>query len=143
MRAERTALLSLVLFAARASAADSPAVPADPYEEAQTTASRQPSPVRLAPATVYVMTSQDIRESGVRTLYDALRSVPGVEVLATRASHAEVSIRGFDQPLANRTLVLLDGRTVLNGYFDNVIWEEIPVTLEEVDRIEVVEGPAS
>lgn len=39
--------------------------------------------------------------------------------------------------------MLLDGKTVLNGYFDFAVWEEIPVTLEEIDRIEVVEGAVS
>ena len=107
------------------------------------TAARQPQPLHRAPATVYVVTARDIETSGAQTLWDALRGVPGVEVMTTRTLHGEVSIRGLNKPLNNRTLVLLDGKTVLNGFWDFVTWENIPVTLEEIDRIEVVEGPVS
>jgi iron complex outermembrane receptor protein len=106
-------------------------------------AARKPSTTALAPATVYVVTSDDIRASGAQTLWDALRTVPGVDVMSERTSQGDVSIRGLNQSLNNRTLVLLDGKTVLNGFYDFTDWETIPVSLEEVDRIEVVEGPTS
>jgi iron complex outermembrane receptor protein len=106
-------------------------------------ASLEPQPLSRAPATVYVVDADEIRASGAETLWDALRLVPGVDVISTRAHYGEVSLRGMDKPFNNRTLVLLDGKTVLNGYFDFVNWESIPVSTEEIDRIEIVEGPAS
>lgn len=113
-------------------------------EEAEVvTAARRPTPVSQAPATTYVVQGDDIRGSGAQTLWDALRSVPGVDVMSTRAMSGEVSVRGLNRPLSNRTLILVDGRTVLQGFFDVVLWEEIPVTFDEIDRVEVVEGPAS
>ncbi len=134
--------------AAAALAGALPAAAQDAFQffkdEAQVvTASRRPSPLRAAPATVYVVTAEDIKVPGAQTLWDALRGVPGVEVMTSRTMQGDVGIRGLNMPLNNRTLVLLDGRTVLNGYFDFVIWEVIPVSLDEIDRIEVVEGPAS
>jgi outer membrane receptor for ferrienterochelin and colicin len=96
-----------------------------------------------APASVHVITADDIRASGIVNLWDALRPVPGVDVMSPRTSHGEVAIRGLNKASNNRTLVLLDGRTVLNGFFDYVDWEAIPVMIEEIDRIEVVEGAAS
>ncbi len=124
------------------------AAEADPFaffmEEAQVvTASRRREPLRRAPATTYVVTSQDIKASGALNLWDALRAVPGLDVASSRAAQGEIGIRGLDKALSNRVLVLLDGRTALNGYFDFVVWESIPVTLEEIDRVEIVEGPAS
>ena len=107
------------------------------------TAARRPGAIRRAPATVYVVTREDIAASGAQTVWDALRGVPGVDVMSARTAHGEVSVRGLNRLQNNRTLVLLDGKTVLNGFFDYVVWEEIPVTLEEIDRIEIVEGPAS
>ncbi|MDA0747015.1 MAG: TonB-dependent receptor [bacterium] len=98
---------------------------------------------RQAPATVYVVSAEDLKLSGAKTLWDALRHVPGVDVLSTRTFYGEVSIRGLNKALSNRTLVLMDGRSVLDGPFDTTFWEGIPVVLEEIDRIEVVEGPAS
>lgn len=113
-------------------------------QEAQVmTASLQPTRLSDAPATVYVVTAEDIAASGGNSLWDALRGVPGVDVMTTRAWHGEVGIRGLNGPLNNRVLVLLDGKTVLNGFFDFVTWEAIPVALAEIDRIEVVLGPAS
>jgi len=113
-------------------------------EEAKVvSASRQPQSRDQAPATVYVVTSEDIKDSGAQHIWDALRNVPGVDVIQTRTGQAEVSIRGLDQPFNNRTLVLLDGKTVMNGLFDYVTWDSIPVTMDEIDRIEIVEGPAS
>lgn len=106
-------------------------------------ASHRPLPLRLAPATVHVVTAEEIRASGAQTLWDALRSVPGVDVMNTRAFQGEVGIRGLNRALNNRTLVLVDGVTVLNGFGDFVTWESIPISLEEIDRIEVVEGAAS
>jgi iron complex outermembrane receptor protein len=107
------------------------------------TPARRPTTAANAPATTYVVTSDDIRDSGAQTLWDALRAVPGVDVMSERTSQGDVSIRGLNQSLNNRTLVLLDGKTVLNGFLDFTDWETIPVTMEEIDRIEVVEGPTS
>ncbi|MBI4423537.1 MAG: TonB-dependent receptor [Elusimicrobia bacterium] len=106
-------------------------------------AALQPKAVREAPGTVHILTASDIEASGAQTLWDALRAVPGVDVMAPRAFQGEVSIRGMGKPLNNRTLVLLDGRTVLNGFFEYANWESIPVALADIDRIEVVAGPAS
>jgi iron complex outermembrane receptor protein len=107
------------------------------------TASRIPLSVQQTPATVYVITGEEIAAMGAQTLWDALRTVPGVDVMTTRTFYGEVSIRGLNKYLNNRTLVQVDGRTVLNGLFDTVYWEGIPVTMSEIDRMEVVLGPAS
>ena len=113
-------------------------------EEAQViTASRQAQPLSLAPATAYVVTAADIEASGAQTLWDALRGVPGVDVMVVQTFQGEVSIRGLNKALNNRVLVLLDGNPVLRGYFDRVAWDALPVGKEEIDRIEVVEGPVS
>jgi len=113
-------------------------------QEAQVvTASRQPSTQAQSPATVYVVTSEDIHDSGAQTIPDALRTVPGVDVMEERTSQQDVGIRGLNEAMNNNVLVLLDGKTVLNGFFDSVDWEAIPVTMDEIDHIEVVEGPAS
>lgn len=108
------------------------------------TASRQAVPPRKAPASVYVISSADIEAAGpAARLWDLLRNVPGVDVTESRAFYANVSIRGLNEPVNNRTLVLLDGKSVLHSFYGIVNWEDIPVSLSEIDRIEVVEGPAS
>jgi len=106
-------------------------------------ASRRPQPLYRAPATVYVVSGEELMASGAQTLWDGLRRVPGVDVIDIRSLYGGVSIRGLAKPLNNRTLVLLDGRTILDGYVDSPNWERGSVLLEDVERIEVVEGPIS
>lgn len=107
------------------------------------TASRTPHALRDAPATVRVVTRDELQAYGAVHLWDALRGVPGVDVVSARSAHGLVSIRGLGKVNNNRTLVLLDGRRTLDGYVESLNWEALPVTLDEIDRIEVVEGPAS
>ncbi|OGR44170.1 MAG: hypothetical protein A2X28_01335 [Elusimicrobia bacterium GWA2_56_46] len=114
-------------------------------EEARViTASRQAVPARKAPASVYVITSEDIETAGgaVR-LWDLIKNVPGVDVIESRSFYGNVSIRGLNEPLNNRTLVMLDGKTVLHPFYGIVNWEDIPVSMSEIDRIEIVAGPVS
>lgn len=113
-------------------------------EEARvTTASRQPTTRQEAPATVHVVTAKDIQDAGAQTIWDALRMVPGVDVMIVQTFQGEVAIRGLNKAVNNRVMVLLDGKPILSGYFERVNWEYLPVGLAEIDRIEVVLGSAS
>lgn len=107
------------------------------------TASRSPHDVHDAPATVHVVTRADLDAYGMFHLWDALRGVPGVDVFSARAADGIVSIRGQAKVNNNRTLILLNGRRVLDGYVESLDWESLPVAQDEIDRIEIVEGPVS
>jgi len=104
-------------------------------------ASKKAEPVANAAAAVYVVTSEDIIRSGVTTIPDALRMVPGMQVARTDSNSWAISIRGFNNGLANKLLVLIDGRTIYNPVFGGVLWEAHDLMLEDVERIEVVRGP--
>lgn len=90
---------------------------------------------------VYVLTGEDIRRSGVTTIPDALRLVPGVQVARIDANSWAIGIRGFASALARSVLVLIDGRSVYNPLFAGTYWEIQDTFLEDIDRIEVVRGP--
>lgn len=107
------------------------------------TASRIPSKMSRVPATVHVVTSEDIKASGALNVWDALRVVPGLDIMSTKTSYADMNARGLNRVINNRIMVLLDGKSATNPFYDITNWASIPVTLEEIDRIEVVEGPAS
>lgn len=94
-----------------------------------------------ASAAIYVITSEDIARSGITTIPDALRMVPGVDVARSDSNSCAISIRGFNSALANKLLVLIDGRTVYNPVFGGVLWEAHDLMLEDIARIEVVRGP--
>lgn len=94
-----------------------------------------------APAAVFVITGDDILRAGATTIPDALRLAPGVQVAQSDSNSWAISIRGFNGALANKLLVLIDGRTVYNPLYSGIYWEAQDVVLEDVDRIEVVRGP--
>ncbi|MEW6751013.1 MAG: TonB-dependent receptor [Candidatus Latescibacterota bacterium] len=101
------------------------------------------SPERLASATaaITVLTGEELRQLGVRSVPEALRWVPGMQVGRIDANKWEVSARGFSGLFADKLLVLIDGRSVYNPLFSGVFWEVQDVDLADVERIEVVRGP--
>ena len=95
----------------------------------------------LAPAAVFVLTAEDLRRSGVTSIPEALRLVPGVQVGRMDANKWAISARGFNDFFANKLLVLIDGRSVYTPVFSGVFWETHDVVLEDLERIEVIRGP--
>jgi iron complex outermembrane receptor protein len=122
------------------SAGDEGAVP---YEERVVTASRRAQSSLEAPNATTVITSEDIRLSGATSLPELLRRVPGAEVMMLGTGSANLSLRGFNQRVANKVLVLVDGRTEYQDFLGMTLWSSIPVELEDIERIEVIRGPGS
>lgn len=112
-------------------------------EESVSIAVRHEQPISDAPSNVYVITDEDIRHSGAIDLPTVLRRIPGLEVMQTTGADFNVSVRGNNQLLANKILVLVDGRSIYEDIQGQVWWKAIPVTLPEIKRIEVLKGPAS
>jgi iron complex outermembrane receptor protein len=108
-----------------------------------TSVSKKPEQLLDAPASIYVITHDDIRRSGVTTLPDALRLAPNLEVAQTSSSQYVISSRGFIGSAGNKMLVLIDGRSVYTPLFSGVFWDTKEVMLEDIDRIEVISGPGS
>lgn len=89
----------------------------------------------------YVLSSEDIRRSGVTSIPEALRLVPGVQVARMSGNTWAISIRGFNRQFSNKLLVLIDGRVVYTQLFSGVGWDLHDYVLEDIDRVEVVRGP--
>jgi len=96
-----------------------------------------------APASIYVISAEEIRRAGVTSLPEALRLAPNLQVARADTNQYAISARGFNNVLANKMLVLIDGRTVYSPLFSGVFWEAQQVMLEDVDRIEVISGPGA
>ena len=112
-------------------------------EETVSIASRYEQPISQAPSNVYVITDEDIRQSGATDLPTVLRRIPGLEVMQMSGADFNVSVRGDNQTAANKLLVLVDGRSIYVDVQASVFWKAIPVTLPEIKRIEFIKGPAS
>ncbi len=104
-------------------------------------ASRHLEPTQGSPSAIFVLTRDDLLRSGVTTVPDALRLVPGVQVGRVDANKWAVSIRGFNSREANKLLVLVDGRSIYDPLFSGMLWESQDFLLEDIDRIEVIRGP--
>lgn len=106
-----------------------------------TSASRKEQRVSDTPSAVYVLTQDDIRRSGIRTLPELFRLVPGMQVAQINANNWAVSARGFNDLWSNKLLVLVDGRSIYTQQFSGVFWRDQDLALDDIERIEVVRGP--
>ncbi|MFG0330250.1 MAG: TonB-dependent receptor plug domain-containing protein [Phycisphaerales bacterium] len=96
-----------------------------------------------APAAIYVITAEDIRRTGHRSIAEAMRMVPGMNVARINSSNWAISARGFNGAYANKLQVLVDGRVVYDPLFSGVFWDIQDVILEDLDRIEIIRGPGA
>src|SRR5258708_4831055 len=106
-----------------------------------TSVSKKPERLADAPASVFVITADDIRRSGVTSLPEALRLAPNLQVAQVSASAYNIRARGINNTTANKLLVLVDGRSVYSPVFSGVFWDVQNVMLEDIERIEVISGP--
>src|SRR6266487_1981975 len=108
-----------------------------------TSVSRRPEKLSETASAIQVITREDIRRSGATRLPEALRLATNLEVDQLDASQWAISARGFNSPLANKLLVLIDGRTVYSPLFAGVFWDTQDVLLEDIEQIEVISGPGA
>jgi outer membrane receptor for ferrienterochelin and colicin len=115
----------------------------DVFDETVVTASRgAQSPLDAANSTS-IVTEQDIRLSGITKIPELLRRLAGVDIMEVTGAQTEVSLRGFNQRLSNKVLVLVDGRSIYVDLLGATIWQTLSIGVEDIARIEVVRGPAS
>lgn len=112
-------------------------------EPVVTSVTGKPMRASEAPVAIEVVTQEDIQRSGARDIPQLLKRYAGVEVYRATFGRADVAIRGYAQPLANRVLVLLNGRQVNLGGFGHTLFERLGIQMEEIRQIEVVKGPNS
>jgi len=147
-------------LAAGALAAASPALCAQPSASAQlnelkrlsieqltkvevTSVTRSPQPLSQSAAAVAVVTGGQIERSGARSIPEAIRYVPGLDVAQVTASDWAVSSRGFSSVDSPDLLVLSDGRSIYTPLFSGVFWDVQDYLMRDIERIEVVRGPGA
>jgi len=91
-------------------------------------------------AAVYLLTQDEIRRSGVRTLAELFRLVPAMHVARANSASWAMGVRGFSDVYADKLLVLIDGRSVYNRNFSGVFWDMEDMLVDDIDHIEVIAG---
>jgi iron complex outermembrane receptor protein len=106
-----------------------------------TSVSRKEQKLSETGAAIFVITQDDIHRSGAANIPDVLRMAPGVNVAQVDANAWAISIRGFNSRYSDKILVLIDGRSIYSPAYSGVLWDQINVPLEDIERIEVIRGP--
>ena len=115
----------------------------DIFKETVVTASRGAQTPLDSPNSTTIITKQDIQLSGITRIPELLRRVAGTDVMQITGGDTNVSIRGFNSRLANKVLVLVNGRSVYNDILGSTYWETLSIDVDQIERIEVVRGPGS
>jgi iron complex outermembrane receptor protein len=104
-------------------------------------ASRLSQPITHTPAAVTIIDQDMIRASGYQDIPDLFRLVPGFNVAYTRDNTWGVGYHGMADAYSRRMQVLIDGRSVYLPGFGQTPWAFLPLSIEDIDHIEVVRGP--
>ena len=118
-----------------------PYVRAQPADAVVIEATRFPEAVRTLPASVTVLTAEDIAASPARTLPELLSQQAGItmrDFFGNNAAATSVDLRGFGVTGPQNTLVLVDGRRVTDIDLTSVQWAAIP--LASIERVEIMRG---
>ncbi len=108
-----------------------------------TSAARKPQSFMDTAAAISVITREDIRRSGATSIPDLLRHVPGLHVAQMTSNIWAVSIRGFNQGVSNKVLVLMDGRSIYSPRYGGVYWDIQNTLIGDIERIEIIRGPGA
>ncbi len=115
-------------------------------------ASKKKENVFDAPLASYTITGKEIRSSGANSIAEALRLCPDLIVREVSNGVYDVHVRGFDNmprmtdgafQTNQLTLVMIDDRPVFNHNMGAVYWENLPIEINDIERIEIVKGPAA
>lgn len=108
-------------------------------------ASKHEQKIKQAPSSVTIITSNDIKKYGYRTLADVLKSIRGFYVTYDRNYHY-AGIRGFSTPgdYGTHLLIMINGHRINDQiYHQASIGTEFPLDIDLIDRVEIVRGPSS
>lgn len=93
-------------------------------------------------AAVTVLSQEDIRRSGTTSIAELMRLVPGYIVTRIDSNKWSVSSSEDSNRLADDMTVMIDNRPVYSSFFGGTFWEHIDLVFEDIERIEVIRGPA-
>lgn len=107
------------------------------------TASKKPERVTEAPSIISVITAEDIQRMGARSIVDVLRTIPGIEIVKDAWGISQIAVRGLRTDTSSGVKVLVDGHALNDPLTGGATELYDDLTLKNVQRIEIIRGPAS
>lgn len=138
----KAGLLAQLIAAAMPAMAEDASEVKENEEQMVVTASSIVQNLKDAPASISIITREDLQKKPVQNLKDVLKEVPGVQITNESDNRQGVSIRGLG---SGYTLILVDGKRVnsRNAVFRHNDFDLSWIPAESIERIEVVRGPMS
>ena len=103
--------------------------------------SKRLQPITETASSVEIVTAEEIKQSGAISIADVLRNVAGVQIREASVSSHAIGVRGFAD--AQHVLITLDGSSAYLHHVNHTYVDFIPVSLEEIERIEIIKGPGA
>ncbi len=116
------------------------------------TSSKRDEELFSTPLSISIVTADQIKKSAVTSIAEAMKLVPGVIVREQTNGQFEVHLRGLQSVISGatltslnnlKTLIMIDNRIVFDYFNGGIFWDTLPISVEDVDRIEVVRGAVS
>ena len=105
--------------------------------------SKRSEPLQQSPAAVFVLDGSTIIRSGVKSIPEALRLIPGLQVARLDSHTYAITARGFNSTVADKLEVLMDGRSLYTPLYSGVFWDSQDTLMDDIARIEVIRGPGA
>jgi iron complex outermembrane receptor protein len=112
-------------------------------EDVVVSAAKYTQSIIEAPAAIYVVTREDLEGYGFRSMAEALRFAPGVQISSVNESMSLLGVRGFADESTNLVLMLEQGREMNVELFGAPFLENQSFILDDLERIEIIRGPGS
>lgn len=121
-------------------------------DASSSTSSKREEELLNTPLSISIVTAEQIKNAGITTIAESMKLVPGAIVREQTNGQFDVQLRGMESlvtgatltSLNNRkTLIMIDNRVVFDYFSGGIFWDTLPISVEDVDRIEVVRGAVS
>nr|WP_320136154.1 TonB-dependent receptor [uncultured Amphritea sp.] len=103
-------------------------------------ATRLPQTLSKAPASITIIDRRMIDASSATSIPELFRLVPGMQSYHTGTNTSAAAYHGMSNKFSSRMEVMIDGRSIYIPLFSTVIWETLPITIADIERIEVIRG---
>ncbi|MDD2789882.1 MAG: TonB-dependent receptor [Sulfurimonas sp.] len=114
----------------------------DDLQDASEIASRTKLNMNKTPSVVSVLHTDELKKLGMNNLYEALESVPGIEISMGAAGAKQINMRGNKSIFRDKIKLMIDGVSV-NSELAGTSYFYLDMPLEIIERIEIIRGPAS